>query len=255
MEGGDGAAQSQRPELPDGFQERVFKGTIWGEGCRGHDFFLIGWWWSNRVVLQKLSNQPSGSNPSRVHMFVFSILQLGWGSIFCRAIQRYALDCYIYTPHTHTHRRCRLDPWVGMIPWQGNGNPLQYSCLKIPTDRGASRLPFMGSESDAAEQLSRQIPWRGRKALCCLVAQWSLTLCDPMDCSPRGSSLHGVFQARILEWVAISSSKASSWLRDWTLGFSVFCVASGFFTTEPPGKGLLLLDCFSLVSALPQLPN
>ena len=122
---------------------------------------------------------------------------------------------------------------------------LQYSCLKIPTDRGASRLPFMGSESDAAEQLSRQIPWRGRKALCCLVAQWSLTLCDPMDCSPQGSSLHGVFQARILECVAISSSKASSWLRDWTLVSSVFCVASGFFTTEPPGKGLLLLDCFS----------
>ena len=40
--------------------------------------------------------------------------------------------------------------------------------------------------------------------------QSSLTLCDPMDCSPPGSSVHGVLQARILEWVAISFSRASS---------------------------------------------
>ena len=41
-------------------------------------------------------------------------------------------------------------------------------------------------------------------ALCVLVSQWCLTLCDPMGCSPPGSSIHGIFQARILEWVAIS---------------------------------------------------
>ena len=40
----------------------------------------------------------------------------------------------------------------------------------------------------------------------CLVSQSCPALCDPMDCSPPGSSVHGVFQARILEWVAISSS-------------------------------------------------
>ena len=38
----------------------------------------------------------------------------------------------------------------------------------------------------------------------------------PWTCSPPGSSVHGIFQARILEWVAISFSKRSSWLRDWT---------------------------------------
>ena len=37
------------------------------------------------------------------------------------------------------------------------------------------------------------------------VTQWCLTLCDPMDCSLPGSSVHGIFQARILEWGAISS--------------------------------------------------
>ena len=42
----------------------------------------------------------------------------------------------------------------------------------------------------------------------------SLTLCYPMDCSPPGSSVHGFFQTRILEWVAVSYSRGSSQLRD-----------------------------------------
>ena len=42
------------------------------------------------------------------------------------------------------------------------------------------------------------------------------TLCDPMDCSPPGSSVHGILQARILEWVAISFSRRSSQPRDQT---------------------------------------
>ena len=46
---------------------------------------------------------------------------------------------------------------------------------------------------------------------CCLVAKLCPTLCDPMDCSPPASSVHGISQARILEWVAIASSRESSW--------------------------------------------
>ena len=42
------------------------------------------------------------------------------------------------------------------------------------------------------------------------VAQSCLTLCDPMECSLPGSSVHGIFQARVLEWVAISFSRGSS---------------------------------------------
>ena len=42
-----------------------------------------------------------------------------------------------------------------------------------------------------------------------LFAQLCLTLCDPMDCSPPGSSVHGILQARILEWVAITFSRGS----------------------------------------------
>ena len=50
----------------------------------------------------------------------------------------------------------------------------------------------------------------------CVHAQACPTLCDLMDCSPPGSSVNGILQARILEWVATSSFRGSSWPRDWT---------------------------------------
>ena len=49
-----------------------------------------------------------------------------------------------------------------------------------------------------------------------------LTLCNPMDCNPQGSSVHGISQARTLEWVAIFSSRASSWPKDQT---TVSCIS------------------------------
>ena len=52
--------------------------------------------------------------------------------------------------------------------------------------------------------------------LACVHAQSCLTLCEPMDCSLPGSSVHGIFQAIILEWVAISLFRGSSPPRDWT---------------------------------------
>ena len=52
-------------------------------------------------------------------------------------------------------------------------------------------------------------------------------LCDPMDCSSPSSSIHGIFQARVLEWVAISFSRGSSWPRDRT---QVSCIAGWRFT-------------------------
>ena len=53
-----------------------------------------------------------------------------------------------------------------------------------------------------------------------------LTLCNPMDFSPPGSFVHGIFQARILKWDAISFSRGSSWPRHWTW---VSCMAGRFF--------------------------
>ena len=60
-----------------------------------------------------------------------------------------------------------------------------------------------------------------------LVAQSCLTLGDPMYCGPPGSSTHVIFQARVLEWVAISFSRGSSWPRG---GTWVSCTAGRFFT-------------------------
>ena len=58
---------------------------------------------------------------------------------------------------------------------------------------------------------------------CFLVAQSCLTLCDRMDCSPPGSSVHGILQTRILEWVAMLSFRGSSQPRDRT---RISCVSS-----------------------------
>ena len=60
-----------------------------------------------------------------------------------------------------------------------------------------------------------------------LVAQSCLTLCNPLDYSPPGSSVHEILQARILERVAIPFSKGSSQPRDQT---EVSCIAGRFFT-------------------------
>ena len=67
-----------------------------------------------------------------------------------------------------------------------------------------------------------------------MCAQSCLTLCNPMGYSPPGSPIHEIFQARILEWVAISSSRGFSRSRDW-ISLSP-ALADGFFTTKPPRK-------------------
>ena len=74
----------------------------------------------------------------------------------------------------------------------------------------------------------------------CLLSLFSrVRLCDPTDCSPPGSSVHGILQARILEWVAMPFFRGSSPSRDRTLFSSVSCIAPGnSLPAEPPGKPL-----------------
>ena len=75
-------------------------------------------------------------------------------------------------------RNAGLIPGSGMSPGGGHGNPFQYSCPENPIDRGA---------------------WRAR-----VHSVAKSQTCDPMDHSPPGFSVHDIFQARVLEWVAIS---------------------------------------------------
>ena len=94
---------------------------------------------------------------------------------------------------------------------EGNGNPLLCSCRENPRDREAwwaaisgvaqswTRLKRLSSSSSSGKSLHS-----------CSI------LCDPMDCSLPGSSVHGILQARILEWVAVPSSRGSSRTSDRT---------------------------------------
>ena len=74
----------------------------------------------------------------------------------------------------------------------------------------------------------------------CSVAQWYLTLCSPMDCSSPGSSVHGISQARILEWVPFPLSGD---LPDPGIEHVSLCLLHwhmDIFTTEPPGKPMYI---------------
>ena len=66
----------------------------------------------------------------------------------------------------------------------------------------------------------------------------------PMDCSPPGSSVHGIFQARILEWVAISSSRGSFWPRDWTHVSYVSCIGSRFLSIGTIWEALYIINIY-----------
>ena len=89
---------------------------------------------------------------------------------------------------------------------EGNGNPLQCSCLENPRDRGAwwaavygvaqSRTRLKRLSSSSSNDFSE-------------VVQSCPALCDPVDCSLPGSSVHGIFQAIVLEWIAININTPS----------------------------------------------
>ena len=115
---------------------------------------------------------------------------------------------------------------------EGNGNPLQCSCLENPRDGGAwwaavygvalsrTRLKWLSSSSSS---YTKDV-WYPKHMIRCSTSLKSEsevtpscpTLCDHVDCSLLGSSVHGILQARILEWTAISFSRGSSQPRDQT---------------------------------------
>ena len=92
---------------------------------------------------------------------------------------------------------------------------------QVRTQHGLENLPYWGSLSPllfpmgkALELMSSMGFWSRKVKV--LVAQSCLTLWDPMDCSPPGSSVHGILQTRILEWAVIYFSRGSSRPRDQT---------------------------------------
>ena len=113
-----------------------------------------------------------------------------------------------------------------IISWQIDGETMETLTAFI----------FFGSQITADGDCSHEIQRRlllGRKAMINLkkseseVSQSCPTLCDPMDCSLPGFSIHGIFQARVPDWVALSFSRGSSQPRDRTW---VSCIAGRCFT-------------------------
>ena len=117
----------------------------------------------------------------------------------------------------------------------GDGTPFQYSCLENPTDRGAwraavhgvaqsqTRLKWLSSSSSVTEKGNFNLIHT--HFVCCVALNCFScvrpTLCNPMDYRLPGSSVHGILQERILEWVPMPSSRGSSPPRDWTHFLSV----------------------------------
>ena len=108
----------------------------------------------------------------------------------------------------------------------GKGSP-------FPEDRDHSHVLKTKPGSPEAPASSEQCLWSPKSfirspssscVLCAKSLQSCLTLCIPMDCSLPGSSVHGILQARILEWVAVPSSRGSSRPRDQTCVSYVSCI-------------------------------
>ena len=100
------------------------------------------------------------------------------------------------------------------------GSPLIFKlrwqcCFFFPRENSSiqRKTPINLSRDDPPTSSCTLPPIRKVKVL---VAEWRPTLCDPMDCSPSGSSVHEILQARILEWVTVPFSRGSSRPKDRT---------------------------------------
>ena len=109
----------------------------------------------------------------------------------------------------------------GRSPGGAHGNPLQYSCLDNPMDRGAGGLQFIGSQ----RVRHNWVTWLH---------------------STSGSSVHGTSQGRILEWVAISSSRGSSWHRDQT---HISCIGRQILYWWATREPWMCLNCIIVMFA------
>ena len=151
-----------------------------------------------------------------------------------------------------------LSAWGGLLVWEPGGQVsgfaavtldkalspggmqevdlgLQPAFVLFPTSQG-SLLMLAGQRSNSETLTSL------RFLSSCVHAkslQSCLTLCNPVDCSPSGCSVHGIFQARILEWVAISFSRGSSRPRDQTCVSCLLPWQAGSLPLAPPGKSFV----------------
>ena len=129
-------------------------------------------------------------------------------------IVAYSPVCLHCTP---AWRQAHSEAAQKQVPWEGR-EALEACWGDVGPGRGAGRV------SPSGKQRGCDLPGGSVNVK---VAQSCLTLCNPMNCSPPSSSVHGILQARRLEWAAIPFFSTSSQFRDWT---RVSCIAGRFFT-------------------------
>ena len=127
-----------------------------------------------------------------------------------------AMDCSLPGSSVHRILQKRIPEWVAKPSSRELSQPRDRTCVSYVSCI-CRQVVYLGS------QWGSQIV----KSVLCLVTQSCLTLCEPMDCSLPGSSVHGDSLGENTRVVAMHSSKGSSQSRDWT---QVSHVAGGFFT-------------------------
>ena len=109
----------------------------------------------------------------------------------------------------------------------------QCTLYKVrPLEHRAEQWENLRSKWKISQDISCHV-YSAFVCVCVLVAQLCLILCNPMDCSPPGSSVHGILQARILEWVAMPSTRGSFRPRNLTW---VSCIAGGLYHLSHQGS-------------------
>ena len=148
--------------------------------------------------------------------------------------------------HTLTHICCNCQaPRSTVLPRQEYGSWLPFPTpgdLPDPGIKPMSLMPLALASGFFTTGATWEVPikqfWIKVNCLCaCMPSR--VWLYDPMDCSPPGSSVHGIPQARMLEWVVMPSSRGSSRPRDQTQSLTSPALAGRFFTTAPPKLFLL----------------
>ena len=129
---------------------------------------------------------------------------------------RNCMDCGPPGSSIHGILQARILEWVAMPSTRGSSRPEEQTCVSYVPCTGRQVLCYLGSLIYICSGSSSGV---SHSAI--------LTLCDPLNCSPPGSSVHGILQARVREWVAIPFSRGSSQPRDqiW-----VSRIARRFFT-------------------------
>ena len=120
------------------------------------------------------------------------------------------MDCSPPGSSVHGILQTRILKWVALPTSRESSQPRDR--------RQVSLSPALASgffTTSATWEAPTNKDWLPLVVLCS-VAELCLILCKPMNCNPPDSSVHGIFQAKILEWVAISYSRGSSWPWDWT---------------------------------------